>query len=159
TFPFPDTAARAFQYMWRYSYNLRGLYETPSYAADRGQMKSEDAAQILDAARSDGRVLLTELESKRVLAAYGISTTPTLHAPDEEAAAEMAKQTGFPVVLKLHSTTITHKTDVGGVRLNLGDEAAVREAYRTMEKSVREKTGEGHFQGVTVQPMIKTEGY
>ena len=159
TFPFPDTAARAFQYMWRYAYNLRGLYETPSYAADRSQMKSDEAARILDAAHSDGRVLLTELESKQILAAYGIPTTPTLHAATEDAAVEMAKQTGVPVVLKLHSTTITHKTDVGGVRLNLCDESAVRNAFRAMEKSVREKAGEGHFQGVTVQPMIKTEGY
>jgi acetyltransferase len=71
----------------------------------------------------------------------------------------MAKQTGFPVVLKLHSTTITHKTDVGGVRLNLCDESAVRNAFRTMQKTVTEKAGEGHFQGVTVQPMIKAEGY
>jgi acetyltransferase len=159
TFLFPDTAARAFQYMWRYAYNLRGLYETPSYAADRSQMKTEEATQILDAARNEGRTLLTELESKRILAAYGIPITPTLHAADEDAAVEMAKQTGFPVVLKLHSTTITHKTDVGGVRLNLPDESAVRDAFRTMETTVHEKAGEGHFQGVTVQPMIKTEGY
>jgi len=63
------------------------------------------------------------------------------------------------VVLKLHSTTITHKTDVGGVRLNLADEAAVRKAYRAIEQSVRERAGEGSFQGVTVQPMIRDEGY
>jgi len=159
TFPYPDTAARAFEYMWRYSYNLRGLYETPSYAADRAELKPDEAAKVLAKARQEGRVLLTELESKQILTAYGIPTTPTLHAADADAAAEMARQIGFPVVIKLHSTTITHKTDVGGVRLNLCDEAAVRSAYRKMEQTVREKAGEGHFQGVTVQPMIKAEGY
>jgi acetyltransferase len=63
------------------------------------------------------------------------------------------------VVVKLHSNTITHKTDVGGVQLNLGDAGAVREAWRSIQKSVLEKKGPGHFDGVTVQPMINYSGY
>ena len=66
---------------------------------------------------------------------------------------------GYPVVLKLYSRTITHKTDVGGVQLNLTDEAAVRTAYRAIEESVRERAGAEHFEGVTVQPMIQWTGY
>jgi acetyltransferase len=90
---------------------------------------------------------------------YGIPTVRTLLAGSEEEAVEAARQVGYPVVVKLNSTTITHKTEVGGVRLNLGDEAAVREAYRGIAQSVQERAGEGHFRGVTVQPMLRDGGY
>src|SRR6185312_11040911 len=72
---------------------------------------------------------------------------------------ERAGEIGYPVVLKLHSETITHKTDVGGVQLNLLDAEAVRKAFRVIETGVREKKGAGHFLGVSVQPMVKHEGY
>jgi acetyltransferase len=72
---------------------------------------------------------------------------------------ERAQEIGYPVVLKLFSETITHKTDVGGVQLNLRDADAVRSAYRQIESSVREKAGAEHFLGVTVQPMVKLDGY
>jgi acetyltransferase len=76
-----------------------------------------------------------------------------------EDAVKAADSIGYPVVLKLHSETITHKTDVGGVQLNLAEAEAVRNAYTGIEKSVLEKAGPGHFLGVTVQPMAKIEGY
>ena len=72
---------------------------------------------------------------------------------------QQANQIGYPVVLKLHSYTVTHKADVGGVQLNLHDAAAVGRAYQAIEDSVRARSGPGHFGGVTVQPMVKTEGY
>jgi acetyltransferase len=162
TFPYPDTAAKAFNYMWRYSYNLRALYETPSQleqtadcAPDRGR-----AEAIIAGARHAGRTILTEAESKELLAAYCIPTVPALVAATEDEAAGYAGQIGYPVVLKLYSETITHKTDVGGVLLNLGDEEMVRSAYRTIQGSVASKVGAQHFQGVTVQPMIRlSDGY
>jgi acetyltransferase len=83
----------------------------------------------------------------------------TRAAVTEDQAAQCAQQIGFPVVLKLLSETITHKTDVGGVRLNLRDEAAVRQAFRAIRESVTEKVGARHFGGVTVQQMIRLEGY
>jgi acetyltransferase len=70
-----------------------------------------------------------------------------------------AERFGYPAVLKLFSQTITHKTDVGGVALNLRDSEMIRQAYRQIERSVREKAGEGHFLGVTVQPMVRLDGY
>jgi len=161
TFPFPDTAARAFTYMWRYTYNLRGLYETPTLA-DQSEMESASrtqVGQIIQNARAQGRVLLTELESKQLLALYGIPTVETRSAASEDEAAAIAAELGFPVVLKVFSETITHKTDVGGVKLNLPNEAAVRSAYRAIESSVAEKAGRDQFSGVTVQPMVKIEGY
>jgi acetyltransferase len=157
-FPYPDTAAKVFLYMWRYSYNLRGLYETPSLTEIAGGGK-QSAHAIIESARSAGRTILTEFESKQVLAAYDIPAVRTEVASSEAEAVRLADHMGYPVALKLHSLTITHKTDVGGVQLDLGDEAAVRRAYRFIADSVIEKAGAEHFAGVTVQPMIKLEGY
>ncbi len=88
----------------------------------------------------------------------------TRFAANEDKAATLASELGFPVVLKVFSKTITHKTDVGGVKLNLQDEAAVRSAYRAIQSSVAEKAGPDQFSGVTfsgvtVQPMVQLEGY
>jgi acetyltransferase len=160
SFPYPDTAARMFNYMWRYNYNLRALYETPVLPADEGSaLNRERARQIIDQARSEGRTLLPEYESKQLLGAYGIPVVETYVAASEDEAVERANAMGYPVVLKIYSRTITHKTDVGGVQLNLTDEDAVRQAYRLIEQSVREKVGPEHFEGVTVQPMIQWTGY
>ena len=161
TFPYPDTAARAFQYMWRYSENLRYLYETPMPPADDavGIPDRALAARIIQAARAAGRTLLTEAESKQILAAYGIPIVETRVAASEVDAVRCANELGYPVVLKLWSQTITHKTDVGGVRLNLQSATAVRRAYRAIKAAVRERVGAAHFLGVTVQPMISTDGY
>jgi acetyltransferase len=161
TFKYPDRAAKAFYYMWRYSENLRSLYETPSTPAHNGHgyIDREQAEKILADVRKTGRTILTEFESKKLLTAYGIPTVETHIAPTENDAVKLAARLGFPVVLKLYSETITHKTDVGGVQLNLRTASAVRRAWHTIEASVTRKAGKEHFQGVTVQPMIKLEGY
>jgi acetyltransferase len=157
TFPYPDTAARAFNYMWQYSYNLRGLYETPAMPEDSADWTPDRKLVdgILARVRAEGRTILTEFESKQVLAAYGIPVAATYIATDAAAAVKAAEKIGFPVVLKLYSETITHKTDVGGVQLNLRDAVAVDNAFNAIQKSVTEKVGAQHFQGVTVQPMVK----
>jgi acetyltransferase len=161
TFAYPDTAARMFEYMWAYSRNLRSLYETPAFLED---VEDEEASRanvgkILEDARRSGRTLLTEFESKHVLAGYGIPTVDTRVARREDEAVRCAQEIGFPVVLKVHSETITHKTDVGGVKLNLADEKSVRDAYRAIASSVGKKAGAVDFLGVTVQPMAKLDGY
>ena len=161
TFKYPDRAAKAFYYMWHSSENLRQLYETPAAAPDdeRGEIDREKASAIINEVRKSGRTLLTEFESKKLLAAYGIPTVETHIATTESDAVKQAARLGFPVVLKLHSETITHKTDVGGVQLNLRTASAVRQAYKSIESSCAKKAGKEHFQGVTVQPMIKLDGY
>ncbi len=160
-FAYPDAAVRAFQSMWSYTKHLRGLYETPSSADDPMMVtdRKQEAAKLIAKAAAAGRVLLTELESKEILRLYGIPTVPTVFAESEDGAAQHAREMGFPVVLKLHSDSITHKTDVGGVRLNLTDEDAVRKAYRDIACSVVGSCGADAFLGVTVQPMVRTEGY
>jgi acetyltransferase len=159
TFPFPDTAATAFTYMWRYSYNLRGLYETPAIrdAADPDRSAAE---QIVRSVRAAGREVLTEYESKQLLAAYRIPIADTKVARTEAEAVAAATALGYPVVVKLYSETISHKTDVGGVQLSIRDADAVRQAYQLIRNNVTHHRGAEHFLGVTVQPMITNQnGY
>ena len=161
TFSYPDTAARVFELMWRYTYNLRGIYETPVVAEDpaKGATGREKTHGILAGARGNGRTLLTEYESKQLLSLYGIPTVETRIARTADEAAEAAKQIGFPVVVKLHSETITHKTDVGGVKLNLTGPDEVRQAFSEIRAAVEARAGAGNFLGVTVQPMVRASGY
>lgn len=161
TFSYPDTAARAFTYMWRYTNNLRGLYETPAlvegteYPADARTKVTEFVRQV----RATKRTMLNELEAKQLLALYGIPVVETRPAENEEQAIEQAEEIGYPVVLKLLSNTIAHKTDVEGVRLRLMSPDHVRLAYRAIQAAVTAKAGAKHFGGVTVQPMVRRDGY
>jgi acetyltransferase len=161
TFAYPDAAAQAFTLMWRSYYNLQALYETPSLPTRGGAQQSarETAEAIVATARRQGRTVLTEVESKQIVAVYGIPTLETRIATTEDEAVAAARATGFPVALKLHSLTITHKTDVGGVQLDLNSTDAVSNAYRNIESAVDRHAGPGHFQGVSVQPMVARDGY
>ncbi len=161
TFPYPDTATRLFNYMWRYAYNLKGIYETPILppTSPEHDEKLVQIEKMIQEVRASGRTILTETESKQVLAAYDIPTIPMHIAATEAEAVKAADTLGYPVVLKLHSETITHKTDVGGVKLNLEDAEAVRGAFRSIQKSVSEKASLADFLGVSVQPMVKLTGY
>jgi acetyltransferase len=159
TYPYPDSAARAFNYMWQYAYNLRGIYETPALPEEKDGLPDRAIVRdLINKVHRSGRTLLTETESKRVLAAYGIPTIETYIATTEGEAVELADRIGYPVVLKLYSQTITHKTDVGGVQLNLVNADAVREAYRAIQESVEKISSPTSFLGVTVQPMIQRDG-
>src|SRR5512140_1185450 len=142
TFAYPDTACQLFNHLWRYAENLRSLYETPRLpvAPDRGEFR-EEADRIIADVSAEGRTLLTEYESKKVLAAYGIPITDTEIATTPAAAVKAAAQIGYPVVAKLLSRTVTHKTDVGGVALNLRNSDAVREAFDRIKSSVARKVG------------------
>jgi acetyltransferase len=160
SFAYPDTAARVFNYMWSYSENLRELYETPQLPTDPGvEYDAARAEAIIEGVRKSGRTILTEPESKDLLTAYNIPTVETRIAATEEEARRAADEIGYPIVVKIYSETITHKTDVGGVQLNLKNADAVGAAYKAIEESVRTKVGAEHFQGVTVQPMVAMGGY
>jgi acetyltransferase len=159
SFYYPDTAVRAFNYMWKYADNLKGLYETPSLQTGDLGPDRVAAREIIRKVGETARTILTEYESKKLLEAYGIPTTKTEIAATVDEAVAWAEKIGYPVVLKLYSLTITHKTDVGGVVLNLRDAASVTNAFNGIKQSVAEKVGVEHFQGVTVQPMAKLDGY
>ncbi len=157
----PDKAARVFTLMWRHSYVLRGLYETPSLAvgSEGAPSPRERVEAMIQAVRAAGRALMTEVESKQVLAAYGIPVVETRVAATEDEAVSCARDIGYPVVLKLYSESIIHKTEVGGVQLNLQDESSVRQACQRIHAAVSEKAGAEHIRGVTVQPMVALDGF
>jgi acetyltransferase len=162
TFDFPDTAARVFHYMWRYQKRLGSLYETPQMLAETPEQnaKRDTVCEMIEKIRQSDRTILTEYESKSILAAYGIPTVETRLALSAAEAIEQAEAISYPVVLKLNSETITHKTDVGGVRLDLATGNEVRHAFETMQASVSEKYTTEDFLGVTVQPMLNLkDGY
>ena len=160
TFPYPDSAAHMFTELVAYSENLKSLYETPGLTPDWVRRPQRDRArQLIEQARADGRTTLSEPESKELLDAYGIPVAETRSAATVEPAVEAAEAIGYPVVVKLVSHTITHKSDVGGVRLDLPDEAAVREAFTAIQTAVSEKHSPADFEGVSVQPMIDRDGY
>lgn len=167
-FEYPDDAAETFAAMWRYHKNLQLQYETPvvrhhgeTASEEEGEHLKEriDSSAIIAKARREGRVLLDEAESKELLASYGIKVVKTYIAHSEKEAKQYAEKIGFPVVVKLFSRSITHKTDVGGVKLNIKSGDEVERAFREIKKSVAEAAGLEHFQGVTVQRMIKLDGY
>jgi acetyltransferase len=180
TYRYPDSAARLFNLMWQHSYSLQGIYETPTLPQDweEGGPDRETAEQIIQQVKQSHRTLLTEMESKQLLATYGIPTVTTRVATSEEEAVKLAEDIGYPVVLKLHSETITHKTDVGGVQLNLSSPDAVRHGYHSIVENLQEYLAEHgeqtvapaeesqiaqvsempEFLGVTVQPMIDRDG-
>lgn len=161
TYYYPDRAARAFTYMWSYADNLRSLYETPPISGDLDTgVQRKQVEKALQTARKEKRTLLAEIEAAEVLAGYGIPTLDMRTATTADQAAKIAEEIGYPVVLKLYSKTITHKTDVGGVQLNLRNDASVKKAFEAIQKSVTEKVGAEHFLGVTVMPMISNrDGY
>lgn len=153
TFEYPDAAAKAFGRMWKYSKNLHGLYQFPTLNAHSTMdaAPSKLAVQLLNQKKS----LLDEYESKKVLEGYGIPTVKTEIAQSADEAVKEADQMGYPVVVKLYSSTITHKSDVGGVKLNLKNANDVKEAFNDIQGRISPKD----FQGVTVQQMIRWDGY
>ncbi|MFI5344597.1 MAG: bifunctional acetate--CoA ligase family protein/GNAT family N-acetyltransferase, partial [Chlamydiales bacterium] len=165
-FAYPDDAAKAFATMWSYSENLKRLYEIPDLdqtiwneGADLKGGRVDRVRQLIQQAQGENRTLLTEFESKQLLDFYQIPVVQTKVAKTAKEALECAAQMGYPVVLKLFSETITHKTDVGGVKLNLQNADDVTTAFDAIQASVIQLAGEEHFQGVTVQKMIRHTGY
>jgi len=153
TFDAPEPAIRAFLNMVQYRRNQELLYETPPASSEDGSTPdTRRVSSILQGVRATGRTLLTEVESKEVLSAYGIPVVPAIACKTADEAVAAAKKIGYPVALKLLSSTITHKSEVGGVRLNLPDEQAVRAAFAAIESS-------DGFEGVSVQPMVHDRGY
>lgn len=110
---------------------------------------------IVENAMRQGRTLLTETESKQILQDIGIATTLGQLVTSEDAAARVAAEMGFPVVLKVSSPDIVHKSDVGGVALQLHDAAAVRQAYQRILRDVAAKAPDATIEGMTIQPMAR----
>ncbi|KAL0229537.1 hypothetical protein GEMRC1_014154 [Eukaryota sp. GEM-RC1] len=160
-FPFPDQATDVFNYMYQYHRNLCNLYEEPTEIELTTKPDKKVAVEMIAEAYRNKREIMSEYESKALLAAYGIPVCKTVIATTADEAAKAAEDMGYPVVVKIHSEIVTHKSDVGGVRLNIRSADEVRECFETIKNNVQKIYGsEGeHFLGVTVQQMISLKGY
>ena len=158
-FDTPEQAIRAFSMLTRYRRNQAELTEAPPAMIPNGTVPDWALVRsVVTSALANGRDMLTELEAKTVLAAAGIPVVPTQRVDAHaEAACTAAKAMGFPVVLKILSDDISHKSDVGGVALNLPDEAAVRNAAHTMLARVAQQLPQARIQGFTVQAMVQRQ--
>jgi acetyltransferase len=156
-FTAPEQAIRAFMTLSDYSKNLAMLYETPkeipvSFQYDRLELRKKYLTEVFPKAK-----ILNEDDSKMLVNDYGIKTTHPTPAATEDEAVAIAEQKGYPVVLKIYSPDITHKSDVGGVALNIMDEEMVRATFRNMVKTAAQKRPDARIDGVTVQQMINTK--
>jgi len=151
----PEEAVRAFAFLRQYRRHQAELMETPT-AQPTGQATDLDGIrELVEFVLADGREWLTEPEAKELLRRAGVPVTPTRVVPPEPQAAVYAAETlGYPVVLKILSHDISHKSDVGGVRLNLHDAAEVTQAAQSMLERVAAVRPEAHLEGFTVQPMV-----
>jgi acetyltransferase len=151
----PEEAVRAFAMLATYRRNQALLLEAPT-ASENGPPQLASARATIERALAGGRDMLDELEAKALLRAYGIPVAETLEVePSADDAARAAAQLGYPVVLKILSPDISHKSDVGGVALDLRDEASVRIASEQMLARVRAAQPQARLAGFTVQQMVR----
>src|SRR6185295_6274492 len=151
----PEEAVGAFLQAVNYQRNQQQLMEVPSSIPDSFVPNPAEARAIIAAVLREGRDLLTEPEAKAVLAAYRIPVVRTRTATGIEDAKRQAIELGFPVALKILSPDISHKSDVGGVALDIGSEVELEEAARLMLQRCRERVPSAHITGFTVQTMVK----
>jgi acetyltransferase len=146
----PDLAVRAMGALREYA-RLEAMKAEPiqnDHKVDR-----DTAREIIAKVRKDGRTGMTEIESKKIFNAYGLPTVHTELATSEEEAVSMAEEIGFPVVLKIVSPDILHKSDAGGVKVNIKDEAGVREAYKTILENAKNYKADADIHGLVIQEM------
>ena len=154
TYNTPEQAVRAFMILVNYARNLENLYETPREISVEFPVEREKIREQVLPWLSEGSEVLSEETSKKILDAYGIPTTLPRLARTKEEAVELSREIGYPVVLKIHSPDITHKTDVGGVALDLEEDYMVEAAFDRMMHTVRERVPEARLEGVAVQKMV-----
>jgi len=158
-FPYPDKAAQVFNAMWRYSYNLRGLYETPEPDTEKGRRDRAAARRIIESALAGRQTRLSECASKKLLAASGLPVVETRVAYSEEGAVGIAESIGYPVVLTWDSPQLPRERGRGSVHLNLANEAAVRRAYRALQAGAPADEAPGAPKCVIVRAMVETGAY
>jgi len=158
TYPTPERAVRAFLHRVDYRRNQDALLEVPPAAACERTREAATARATIERALAGGRSLLTEPEAKSVLSAYGIPVIETRTATTGEEAARLAGEIGFPVALKLASPDVSHKSDVGGVALDLASSDAVRRAAEAMAERLASERPDARLGGFSVQRMARRAG-
>lgn len=155
TFRTPEPAVELFSHISNYYRNQQLLMQAPASISDHTPPRLESARLVIETALSEGRKALNEMESKALLAAFRIPIAQTVIARSPSEAMVLAEEIGLPVVMKIDSPQITHKTDSGGVRLNLNSLAAVRDAYNTILDEVKKNRPDAIVHGIAIEPMIQ----
>jgi acetyltransferase len=155
----PEQAVRTYMYMYEYSRDLSLLYETPEeFPVDMSPPKYHVKALMRTIAK-EGRETLTESESKRVLKVYSIPVVKTHVATTPEAASAVASRIGYPVVMKILSPQITHKSDVGGVVLDIKSDSEAGNRFNEVIERVKTKGPSAKIEGVTIQRMVENPDF
>ncbi|WP_006786258.1 bifunctional acetate--CoA ligase family protein/GNAT family N-acetyltransferase [Thiorhodospira sibirica] len=155
-FSTPEASVEAFAYLAAHQRNQKMLLQVPGPLSDRIKTDVSGARMIIEGALSEGRKTLSTMESKAVLSAFRIPVTQTVQARSANEALVAAGTVGYPVAMKIDSPDITHKSDVGGVKLNIVSAEAVRSAYQAMVEEARRVAPQARIQGVTVERMYKS---
>jgi acetyltransferase len=159
TYSTPEQAVKTYLYMYQYKRNLELLYETPEELPVDAAPPKRPIMVIMRNAALENRELLNEAEAKKLLEYYDFPVVKTAVAKTPDEAAAIAMQMGYPVVLKILSPQIVHKTEAGGVILDINSEAELREAFECIIGRAKKYNPNAQILGVTVQPMIKKRGY
>jgi acetyltransferase len=158
TYDTPEDAVRGFLHLVRYKRSQEELMETPPSRPEQFDPDTKGARELLERALAEQRDWLSEPEAKRVLAAYNVPIADTRIADDVDAAVEAAQAIGFPVAVKVISADITHKSEVGGVELELEDAAQTREACERIRRRVAKNRPDAEIEGFSVQQMVRRPG-
>lgn len=159
TYETPEDAVKTYLYMYKYGRNLKLLYETPAELSVDQAPPKYNLKALISRVVGEGRTILTEEESKRFLMNYGIPITKPCMAKNVKEAISVANRIGYPIVLKIASPDITHKSDVGGVVIGINSDERLREEYDRLIKTVKENVKQAKIGGVTVQKMIEKIDY
>jgi len=149
-YPSPDQAMNGMAALREYYLIRKSLNDGNAISEPKDSKKGRE---IIASARAEGRDALTEIEAKKVFAAYGLPVTAIDLAKSEEEAVDFARNTGFPVVMKIVSPDILHKSDAGGVKVGIEDEAGVREAYKTILANAKAYKADAVIDGIAIQEM------
>jgi acetyltransferase len=159
TYSTPEQALKTYMYMYNYQRNIDLLYETPEELPVDASLPKRPIMAIRRNAAFEDREILTEDEAKKILKYYNFPVVRTAAANNVDEAVAFATEMGFPVVLKILSPQIIHKSDAGGVILNVNSPREVREAFELLIQRATAYNPNAQIIGVTVQPMIEKKGY
>ncbi|MDO8341022.1 MAG: acetate--CoA ligase family protein, partial [Candidatus Woesebacteria bacterium] len=155
TFRTPEPAVDLFSHVSNYYRNRQLLMQTPASISEQAPPRLESARLVIETALMEGRKVLSEMESKAILSAFRIPIAQTMVARSASEAMVLAEELGLPVVMKIDSPQIAHKSDCGGVRLNLNSLAAVRDSWLGIMDEVKKHRPDAQINGIAIEPMIQ----
>ena len=155
TFRTPEPAVDLFSHVSNYYRNRQLLMQTPPSISEQAPPRLESARLVIESALMEGRKILSEMESKAILSAFRIPIAQTMVARSASEAMVLAEELGLPVVMKIDSPQIAHKSDCGGVRLNLNSLTAVRDAWLEIMDGVKKNRPDAQINGIAIEPMIQ----